>query len=105
MNNERRSFMIAAAAGGVALAAGQSAFAQTAPVAVDVNDPQAKALAYVADAAQVDKQKNPGFAVGQNCENCQLYQGMGKEVLGPCPLFPNKVVAAKGWCVAWVKKA
>ena len=105
MNKERRDFMIAAATGCVALAAGQSAVAQPAPAPADVNDPQAKALAYVADAAQVDKQKNPGFVVGQNCENCQLYQGVAKAALGPCPLFPNKVVAAKGWCIAWVKMA
>jgi len=71
---------------------------------VEETDAQATALGYVADAGKADKKKYPKFAAGSNCATCQLYQGKSKEVAGPCLLFPNKQVAAKGWCSAWVKK-
>lgn len=73
--------------------------------ALDPKDPQAVALGYVADAAQADKAKYPNHAVGQSCANCQLYQGAAGSASGPCPIFQNKVVPAKGWCSTWVKKA
>ena len=100
--NQRRVFMMAIATGGAALTLGQQAFAQA---MLDENDPQAKALAYVADAAKVDKAKNPKFAAGQNCGNCALFQGKASDASGGCPLFAGKKVATKGWCSAYAKKA
>lgn len=96
----RRVFMMQVAVGGGLLAAASQASAQA---LVAETDPQAKALAYVADATKVDKAKAPKYAAGQNCGNCALYQG-GSAASGGCPLFAGKQVAAKGWCTAWAKK-
>ncbi len=105
MNKQRRVFMLA-----TATTVGMSALnlrAQDAkqPSMLAENDAQASALGYVADAAKADKKKFPQYAATQNCVTCQLFQGKPKEAAGPCTLFPNKQVSAKGWCSAWVKKA
>ena len=68
---------------------------------VDPKDPQASSLAYVEDATT---SKNPKYAKGAVCSNCQLYQG-GAAAWGGCPIFAGKQVAGKGWCSAYVKKA
>ena len=62
---------------------------------VDPDDPQAKALSYVHESPKADN----------ICANCQLYTGAADAAWGPCTVFPNKEVAAGGWCSAWVKKA
>jgi hypothetical protein len=67
-------------------------------------DPQAKALGYVADANKVDGKSNPTFKSGQACSNCLQLTGTAGESLRPCNLFPGKTVAAAGWCKAWTKK-
>jgi hypothetical protein len=75
-------------------------------VKLDLNDPAAKALLYVEDAADVDK-SNPlaaRFEVGQDCTNCAQIQGEEGAEWRPCGIFPGKVVAAKGWCSVWVAK-
>ncbi|MFM2399869.1 MAG: high-potential iron-sulfur domain protein [Pseudomonadota bacterium] len=72
---------------------------------VDEKDPQAMALGYKADAANVDKAKYPNFAATQNCANCTLYTGAAGSEAGGCALFPAKQVAAKGWCSGYTKKA
>ena len=70
---------------------------------LDPNDPVAKALMYVEDAAKVDKTKAPNFKAGQTCANCvQLQAGSGN--WRPCNAFPGKLVSVKGWCSAWVAK-
>ena len=99
MINSRRTFMITVAAAGAGLATAARAQAK-----VDEKDPQAVALAYVADATKVDKKKYPKYAAGQNCTNCALYQGKATDAYGGCPLFAGKQVAGKGWCSAWAKK-
>ena len=71
---------------------------------VDEADATAVALAYVADAARVDKAKHPNFVEGAHCANCALYQGAAGSEAGPCPLFAGKQVSAKGWCTSHVKK-
>jgi hypothetical protein len=73
--------------------------------ALSESDPTAMALGYKADASKVDKSKFPKYAAGQSCANCQLYGGKATDASAPCPTFGNKVVAGKGWCNAWVKKA
>lgn len=62
---------------------------------VDPNDPQAKALSYVHESPKPENL----------CSNCQLYSGKAEAAWGPCAIFPQKEVAAGGWCSAWVKKA
>ncbi|MDX1571281.1 MAG: high-potential iron-sulfur protein [Xanthomonadales bacterium] len=82
---------------------GHTAFASDLPE-LSEDDPQAQALGYKADTADVDGAKFPNHSVDQKCLNCQLWQG-GDEGLGPCAIFPGKGVQAEGWCSAWVKKA
>lgn len=70
------------------------AFASNAP-RLDINDAQAKALAYTHKSAKPDS----------NCANCQLYSAASDAEWGPCAAFPGKQVAGAGWCSAWVKRA
>lgn len=103
INNQpnRRTFILQSVTGlSVAAVAGQA----SAQAMVAENDPQATALAYKADAATVDKAKQPKFAAGQNCGNCALFQGKAGDKAGGCPLFAGKNVAAAGWCSAYAKK-
>jgi High potential iron-sulfur protein len=97
----RRQFIRFVPAVGIALFAIDAAHAAD----VDPKDPQAAALGYVPDATKADKVKFPKYAAGQDCANCQLYQGKAGDASGPCPLFAGKTVAAKGWCSAYAKKA
>lgn len=98
----RRKFIQIVPVAGASLIAGRSAFAQA---KLEESDAQAKALGYVHDAAKVDKAKQPKYAAGQICGNCQLYQGKATDPWGGCPLFAGKQVNGKGWCSAYVKKA
>jgi hypothetical protein len=68
---------------------------------VDLNDPQAKRLGYVENAATVDRASNPSFAPDQKCSNCVQYRGRPGELRGPCNVFEGKMVTAAGWCVVW----
>ena len=80
----------------------------TAPAVLPMLDEkaaQAMALGYVADAARADKAKYAVWAAGRQCNGSALYQSKAGDVAGPCPLFAGKQVAAKGWCMSWVKKA
>ncbi len=101
MIQNRRIFLVTAAAAGAALATSAQAQANK----VDEKDPQAVALGYVHDATKVDTKKYPKYAAGQHCGNCALFQGKPDDAWGPCPLYAGKVVANKGWCSAWAKKA
>lgn len=98
--SSRRVFVMTLVAGVPALAA-RTARAQT---RVDPKDPSAMALGYAADTTKVDARRYPRHDKAQNCANCQLYRGAGGSAEGPCPLFPEKVVAAAGWCASWQKK-
>ncbi len=72
---------------------------------LDEKDPTAQALGYKHDASKADKAKFKQYAAGQTCANCQLFQGKPTDAWAPCPILPGKLVAGKGWCSAWVKKA
>lgn len=67
-------------------------------------EPEAKAIGYLDDAAQVPAGKFPNFRKGQTCANCALVRTRYGP-MRPCKLFPNKVVSAKGWCSAWVARS
>ncbi|MBV1775144.1 high-potential iron-sulfur protein [Burkholderiaceae bacterium DAT-1] len=102
--NARRQFMLKLipAAG---LAAVAPRLLAAGPDKVSEADQQAQSLGYKLDAGKVDKSKFPKFAAGQACSGCQLFQGKPADAFAPCPIFAGKLVAGKGWCSAWVKKA
>jgi hypothetical protein len=109
----RRRFLLVGAGAVVAVPLGSMvaalpAYAQEMDK-VDPANPQAKALGYVHDASAVDTSKYPKRAgeegAKQFCHNCNLYTGKEGEEWGPCQIFPGKLVAADGWCNAWVPKS
>lgn len=69
------------------------------------DDPQAKSLAYVHDAADVVASDQPRYASGQACSNCQLYQGTASDEWAGCPLFAGKLVKGTGWCTAYAPRS
>ena len=103
VNPSRRRFFASAATsfGAIVVASAlpQLAFADDLPH-LSLDDPTAKALNYTEDAS---KAAAPHQA-GQNCVNCNFYQGAATGY-GPCQLFPGKAVNAKGWCSGYAKKA
>lgn len=120
MSNTRRDFLkfstltVAGAAFLGKAIAPSTVFAQAAkgaklPMVDEKADPTAKALGYHADATKVDTKKwaKRAGAEGakQFCSNCLLLNGakVTTEAAAPCSLFPNKMVASKGWCNSWVK--
>jgi len=64
-------------------------------------DPAAKGLGYVHDAAG---STNPKRQATQFCKNCNLVRS---ESGGwrQCAIFPGKTVNENGWCSAWVLKS
>jgi hypothetical protein len=68
-------------------------------------DPQAVALGYRANAAEVDRARYPKYVTGQQCANCALFQGKAGEPSGGCTLFSGRQVAAGAWCSAYNRKA
>ena len=103
----RRSFIKAAvyAAAAVPAAGALKQAAAAAPLPlIDVNDPTAKALGYVADATKVDVKANPTFKPGQKCATCVQFQGKPTDKQAACPIFVGKQVYAAGWCKVWAQK-
>lgn len=103
MSCSRRRFMILAAS--IASTTVLSTESRADAPLLAENDPTAQALGYKTDATKVDKTKFPRYLAGQSCANCQLYQGKPGSTTGPCPTYGGKLVYAKGWCNAYVKKA
>jgi hypothetical protein len=66
------------------------------------DDPVAMALKYHKDASAVDPSVRANTEAF--CYNCNLFQGKEGEELGPCAIFPGKLVRANGWCASWVQK-
>ncbi len=100
----RRNFVLATLPA-TALAALTARTASAQAARIEESDRTAVALGYKHDATKVDKARFPTFVAGRNCANCQLYAAKGSEEWAPCAAVGNKLVNAKGWCVAWVKKA
>jgi hypothetical protein len=71
---------------------------------LDPASPQAKALAYVHDGAQVNRKANPNFRPEQKCNNCLHWTGRPTDPWAGCNLFPGRSVAGPGWCRVWVRK-
>lgn len=70
---------------------------------LDENSAQATSLGYKHDATAVDSGAQPRYAAGQQCANCQLFQG-GSASWGACPIFAGNLVKSTGWCSAYVAK-
>ena len=101
----RRNFVLAVLpAAALAAAAARPASAQQ-PARLQETDAAAVALGYKHDATKVDKARFPTYAAGRVCANCNLYAAKGNEEWAPCAAVGNRLVNAKGWCAAWVKKA
>lgn len=103
MKSSRRNFLITGIGAASSLALSRTALA--AKEKVKETDPTAKALGYKHDATQVDAAKQPTYVAGEICGECQHYQGGAGSEWGPCAIFGGKLVAEKGWCSAYVKKA
>ena len=71
---------------------------------ISEDDPQAKSLSYVHDAASIDSAKQPRFKAGQACSNCALYQGKPDDEWAGCSIFPGKAVKGTGWCSVYAPK-
>ena len=68
------------------------------------DDPAAKALHYVNDAAKGNRTDKGGTpAAKQHCQNCRFVQADAGD-WRPCQLFPGKAVNANGWCMSWTAK-
>jgi hypothetical protein len=76
-----------------------------APTDVLESSEQAQALGYKSDSTKVDVKKHPNYAANQSCGGCVLFQGKAGEKTGGCAVFGNNLVANRGWCGAWTKKA
>ena len=99
----RRGFIKITAAG-LAAAPFANALLSGAAQAVDAvseSEPTATALGYKMDATKAGNRKDKTAV----CGNCSLYSGKPGASDGPCSVFGGKLVNAKGWCTAWVKKA
>lgn len=103
MKSSRRTFLITSIGVASSLALSRQAFADAPKMSE--SDPTAVALGYKNDAAQVDKAKYAKYAAGQQCNNCQFFQGKPADAWAPCPMFGGKQVSGKGWCSAYTKKA
>ena len=102
IDQQRRRALKVAAASVVAipltsLATGGSAIAGELPQ-LSEDDPTAKALSYVHDAASAPAAKRKD---GTYCNNCNLIKGKEGTWRG-CSIFPGKSVNANGWCAGWV---
>lgn len=101
-NRDRRHFLGLAAAAPLVLATGRTPAAQE---ILSPDDPQAQALGYVEDAADVDTDRFGRYEPGQVCAGCSHFRGSADDERAGCPIFGNRLVAASGWCSAWASAA
>ncbi|KAB2875947.1 MAG: high-potential iron-sulfur protein [Burkholderiaceae bacterium] len=103
-SSTRRGFLaLVGSAGPVIWLASLPRSAQAAPLPhlTVAASPTAAALKYTEDASKAGAPHKPG----QDCSNCQHYQGKAGQAYGPCALFPGFDVNAKGWCAGYGAKA
>lgn len=103
----RRRFLKLATAGVVAVPLGGMLVMRRAAAQEQLreDDELAQQLGYHADAGAVDPADWPTYEDGQLCANCQLFEGTEDDELAPCQIFGGQLVAAAGWCSAWVERA
>lgn len=100
-NLDRRSFVKIAASSFAAIPFVVNAQAEAQKLAED--DPTAVALGYKEQSTEVESDKYPNHQDTQLCSGCSLYTG-GADAWGGCAIFPEKQVAADGWCTAYAEK-
>jgi hypothetical protein len=108
INLGRRGFLRLVALAGAVPAAMMFPPAQAAdaePPHLTTDDPMAKSLGYVDNAARLDAKTEPTFKTGSACASCALFQGKPGASYGPCAIFVGKAVSSKGWCKSYAKKA
>src|SRR3546814_16923275 len=88
MKSSRRTFLVSSIGLASSLALSRPVFADTAKV--DESDPTAVAMGYKRDATQIDKAKQTRYVPGEECSNCQLFQGKPGDAWGPGPISPGK---------------
>ncbi len=98
MNKARRKLVCALGTGAFAALLGNPVLSAAA-LAVETpklspDDPAAKSLEYT--------HLSPDNA--KNCAGCQFYTGADAE-WGPCTIFPDKLVSARGLCKSWYGRA
>jgi hypothetical protein len=64
------------------------------------DEPAAIAIAYVANARNVDPKQYPAYRRGQSCTTCALVE-FGTGLQRGCTLVPGRLVMAPGWCKVW----
>jgi hypothetical protein len=101
MTTTRREFIVAGLGSAVGLCATLATRDARAADKLSESDPAAKAVGYVAVAANVDKARFPDYKAGQTCNNCSLFQGNPTDAWGGCTLFGTKQVAGAGWCSSY----
>lgn len=90
----RRDFLKLSGTSLIGLTLGGVALRANAQEKLATDDPTAVALKYV----------HKSEVEGAQCDNCMYVQGEAGAEWRPCAIFPGKVVNAKGWCSAWLKK-
>nr|WP_136250771.1 high-potential iron-sulfur protein [Ningiella ruwaisensis] len=93
-NLDRRDFLKLSGTTLIGMTLGGVALRANAQEKLELDDPTAVALKYTHN-SEVE---------GANCANCMYIQGEEGAEWRPCGIFPGKVVAADGWCSAWMKK-
>jgi hypothetical protein len=93
-NIDRRDFLRLSGSALIGVTLGGVALRVSAQEKLALDDPTAVALKYTHN-SEVD---------GAYCSNCMYIQGEEGAEWRPCGIFPGKVVAADGWCSAWMKK-
>jgi hypothetical protein len=104
MNTRRRFVTQLITAAGIAGCLRLPALAADAPAKIDESDPTAKALGYTPDTTKVDPKKYPTHKPDQNCAGCALYPRKNATPDGPCTAFGGKLVASRGWCMAYAPR-
>ncbi|MFC3121480.1 high-potential iron-sulfur protein [Agaribacter flavus] len=92
---DRRGFLKLSGSTLIGMTLGGVALRANAQEKLSLEDPTAVALKYTHESKEE----------GQNCANCMYIQGEDGAEWRPCGIFPGKLVSAKGWCSAWMKKA
>lgn len=97
MKTNRRVFMMQIVLGSSALAVA-SVGARAAVTKLDANDGYAKSMGFVKNAKDVDAKKWRKYKVGQQCTQCQLWDGKEKDAYAACSFFGDQHTPAAGWC-------
>jgi hypothetical protein len=91
----RRDFLKLSGTSLIGLTLGGVALRANAQERLALDDPTAVQLEYV----------HKSTVEGHYCDNCIYIQGEDGKEWRPCAIFRGKVVAAKGWCSAWMLKS